>query len=394
MEETRAPSLNLAPGKEKALLRHHQWIYSGAVATYPDAETGDVVQVLTAAKKPIGLAFLNPRGQSIAAHMIASAGETIEEALKRKINEAIELRLKWFNPAETNAIRLIHAEGDSLPGLIVDAYNGVLVLQISHPGIDRYKSLIIDTLRSLLNPKAIFEKSTSFLRKKGGLDEVRAHLVGDPNPEVIALESGMQFTVNVQTGQKTGLFLDQREMRAWVRKMARGKKVLNAFAYTGGFSVTALLGGALTVDSVEINAKCEAQCQENIRLNQIDSTQHRFIAEDVFQFVQTADWSYDLVILDPPAFVKKRQDVPKAFRAYKELNRHVIQNMAPRSILLTASCSYHIDEALFANILFRAASEAGRFVKIVSRHIPAIDHPVSIYHPESQYLKSFALYIE
>ena len=323
--------------------------------------------------------------------MLAFGDETLAEALSKRIKEAADLRRRWFDPKQTNAVRIINAEGDGIPGLIVDSYNNTLVMQVANPGIERIKDEIVGYLVKELNPTSIYEKSTSFMRKKEGLEEVRGLVYGKDAPEVEILENGLRYAVHVLEGQKTGLFLDQREMRSLVRTLSDNKRVLNCFAYTGGFSIAALAGNATHVDSVEMSAKCEARIEKNLSLNNLEN--HTFICDDVFDYLKTTDWNYDLVILDPPAFVKKRNDIDKAFRAYKDLNRHAIEKMPSGSLLLTCSCSYHVDESLFQNILFRAANEAGRSVRIIEKHRLAHDHPVSIFHPESSYLKSFLLYI-
>lgn len=351
---------------------------------------GDLAEVLASNGERLGIAMLS-RGRSILGHMLAFGQETVEEALRQRIQEAAELRRRWFDPSRTNAVRLINAEGDGLPGLIVDAYNGTLVMQISNPGMERLKSQIVEQLIATFTPRSLFEKSTSFLRKKEGLEEIRAHLYGEACPEVEVLENGLKFAVDVLEGQKTGLFLDQREMRALVGHISREKKVLNCFAYTGGFSIAALAAGASHVDSVDSSAKCGPRIAKNLELNGLSN--HTWICEDVFSYLKRTDWDYDVVILDPPAFVKRKDDVAKAFRAYKDLNRHCMEKMKPGSILLTCSCSYHIEEPLFQNILFRAAVESGRRVRILEKHRGAHDHPISIFHPESSYLKSFLLYI-
>ena len=380
--------LRLKKGKEKPILQHHHWIYSGAIASL--SEEGSIAEVESSSGVKLGLAILN-QGHSIAAHMIAFRDETVESALKTRIAKAFDLRRRWFDPKQTNAIRLINAEGDGIPGLIVDSYAGVLVLQISHPALELLKDLIVSLLVDVCAPLAIYEKSTSFMRKKSGMEEARGLLYGAEHPEVEILENGLKFSVDMQTGQKTGLFLDQREMRAFIREHARGKRVLNGFAYTGGFSISALAGGALHVDSVEISGRCRAPVEKNLSLNGLSN--HQFIEADFFEFLKTPDLAYDLVILDPPAFVKKRNDIATGFRAYKELNRHVLSKIPSGSLLLTCSCSYHVDEPLFQNILFRASLESKRQVQILSRHRQALDHPISIFHPESSYLKSFLLYV-
>lgn len=383
----------LKKGKEKPLLQRHHWIYSGAIKEVTSKEEGDLLEVFSSSGKKLGTAFLNP-GHSIAAHMITFGEESLEEALKHRLKTAGDLRQKWFDPKVTNAIRLINAEGDGIPGLIIDAYAGVLVVQISHPGIEKIKDLLVPLIIETFSPRSIVEKSTSFLRKKGGMKEVRSHIFGEEVGEVEVLENGLQYSIDVIEGQKTGFFIDQREMRKLVGELSANKKVLNCFAYTGGFSIAALSSGASLVNSVEISAKCEAKITKNISLNKLPDEKHRFFNEDVFDFLQTCDWDYDLVILDPPAFVKKREDVSNAFRAYKNMNAKVMKEMKSNTLLLTCSCSYHIEESLFQNILFRAACEANRSIRILSRHRMAIDHPISIFHPESAYLKSFLLAID
>jgi len=347
--------------------------------------------VFSSTGEKLGVAMLN-KGRSILGHMLSFGSTPVEESLQTRIRQAGALRKQWFDPAHTNAIRLINAEGDGIPGLIVDSYAGVLVCQISHPGLERLKGQILSYLIEEFCPKAVYEKSTSFLRRKEGLEEVRAHLYGEELPEVEIVENGLRFSVAILEGQKTGLFLDQREMRLLVRQLAMQKRILNCFAYTGGFSLSALAGGALHVDSVESSARCELRIEKNLALNQLSA--HQFIQADVFDYLKTCAFDYDLIILDPPAFVKKREDVSRAFRAYKDLNAQAIRKMQPGSLLLTCSCSYHVDEALFQNILFRASLEAGRHVRILGKHRAALDHPISIFHPESSYLKSFLLYVQ
>jgi len=332
------------------------------------------------------------KGRSILGHMIAFGNDSLSMALPKRIEEAVNLRKRWFDPTHTNAIRLINAEGDGIPGLIVDSYADTLVIQVANPGIEGLKSEIVSHLVNIIKPKAIYEKSTSFMRMKEGLEPVRACLYGEEKAEIEVLENGLRYSVNILEGQKTGLFLDMREMRALVRNLSAGKRVLNCFAYTGGFSVSALAGGATHVESVESSAKCEALVNTNLTLNGLAN--HEFVCADVFDFLKTSSFNYDLVILDPPAFVKKRVDIARAFKAYKDLNRHAMEKMPAGSLLLTCSCSYHVDETLFQNILFRAACESKRNIRIIEKHRLAHDHPISIFHPESSYLKSFLLYIE
>ena len=384
-------SIRLKKGKDRPLRQNHHWIFSGAISNLSKTKE-QFADVFSHEGEKLGIAMLGS-GQSIIGHMLAFNDETIEEALFQRMETAISMRKSLFDLNVTNAFRLIHAEGDQIPGLIIDSYNGVLVIQISHPAIEALKPLIIENLITLCQPRTIIEKSTSFLRKKEGLNEVRQLLHGEDLKEIEVLENSIRYFVPLYDGQKTGLFLDQREMRSLVRDLSNQKKVLNCFAYTGGFSISALCGGATFVDSVEISKKCEPWVQNNLQLNQLPSDKHRFIPEDAIDFVAKSPLDYDLVILDPPAFVKHKESINRAFRAYKDLNKTAISKMKPGSFLLTCSCSYHVGDELFQNILFRASLEANRKVKIIEKHRLAHDHPISIFHPESSYLKSLLLYI-
>jgi 23S rRNA (cytosine1962-C5)-methyltransferase len=377
------PRLVLKKGKERPILQGHQWIYSGAIASMEAKEAGSLVEVVSATGEVLGLAFSQGR-HSIAATMIARSGESVEEALERKIRAAVSMRRQLFDPEETTGYRLIHAEGDEIPGLIIDDYAGVGVMQISSEGLEPYRPLIVDLLRCYC--KTLYEKSTTFLRKQKGLEEARGYKFGEEISEVEILEKGLRYLVSITEGQKTGFFLDQREMRHLVFQISKGKRVLNVFAYTGGFSVAAMAGGAKKVDSVEISGKCRPYLERNFELNGLPNG--TFYEEDAFDFLANDPLDYDLVILDPPAFVKKREDIDQAFRAYKELNRAVMAKVKKGTLLLTCSCSYHVGEELFGNILFRSALEAGVDAKILSRHRLALDHPISIYHPETNYLSS------
>ncbi|HEV7736213.1 MAG TPA: class I SAM-dependent rRNA methyltransferase [Chlamydiales bacterium] len=387
-------SIRLKKGKDRPLLQGHHWIYSGAIAENTTLKTDLFTRVLSHSGTMLGTAMLGASGNSIVGHMLSIGEETIEEAISARIRSALALRARLFNPTVTNALRLINAEGDGIPGLIVDSYAGVLVLQISHPSLEGVKGKIMEELVAQAKPRAIYEKSTSFLRKKEGLEEVKGHLYGEEIKEVEILENGLRYSVDLLDSQKTGLFLDQREMRQIVNNLSVGKRVLNCFAYTGGFSVSALKGGATHVDSVETSQKCGNAIAKNILLNGLSTDQHRFFGEDAIRFVVNQKLDYDVVILDPPAFAKQKSALDKAFKAYKDLNKAAIEKMPAGSILITCSCSYHVSEELFQNILFRASLEAGRKVRIIGRHAMAPDHPISIFHPESSYLKSLILYID
>ena len=293
-------------------------------------------------------------------------------------------------PENCTAYRLINAEGDGIPGLVADIYGKVVVLQATTCGIEKLKESIVEILIKLLAPSSIYEKSQGKAREQEGLESSEKLLYGKKIDEVQIEENGIKFLVRPEAGQKTGFFLDQREMRALVMRHAQGRRVLNCFSYTGGFSLAALKGGAQSATSIDICADALALAERNCALNDFS---HTVVKQDVFDYLKESTLPFDLVILDPPAFAKKRSDVMNACRGYKEINRLAIQKMPPGSLLLTSSCSHYIDETLFQNLLFQAAHEAGRTVKILSRHHNAFDHPLSLYHPEGHYLKSLLLYI-
>lgn len=383
----------LKPGREKAVLKHHPWIFSGAIEQLPICENGEILPVFSSSGQFLAKAYFHS-GNSIAGRILTFVDEPIEAAIEQKLATAIALRHALFDPEKTNAMRLINAEGDGLAGLIADLYDDVLVLQIHTAGMERLKPLLIELFCKLLPLRGIFEKSSSGSREEEGLAESGGTLYGDCPKEVVVKENGLLFLVPIHEGQKTGFFLDQREMRQSIAAHAAGKKVLNCFAYTGGFSLFALQAGATSVDSVDSSKAACHIAQENVLLNHFDTEKHRIINEDVFTFLRQNALDYDLLILDPPAFAKKRQHVSGACGAYKEINRTAMEKMPKGSLLLTCSCSYFIDAALFQNLLFQAALEAKRAVKIIARHLQANDHPISLFHPEGEYLKGFLLHLE
>ena len=277
--------------------------------------------------------------------------------------------------------------------MILDSYNGTLVIQISTKGMDVLRPRLIDYLDKKLHPQAIYEKSLLPSRKEEGLKEVQGVLKGNLPESIVIKENGLSFMINPEKSQKTGFFLDHRLMRQSIRMLARGKRVLNAFSYTGGFTVYALAGGAVKVDSVDISEDAVEMCRKNVILNGYEPEPHGFYHKDVFRFLREEPLDYDLIILDPPAFAKSRKDIISACRGYKDINRLAMQKMPRGSLLLTSSCSYHVDEVLFRKVVFQAACEAKRQVRVIGRHLLAPDHPINLFHPESDYLKSLLLYV-
>jgi 23S rRNA (cytosine1962-C5)-methyltransferase len=383
----------LKPGKDKAVRNRHHWIFSGAVQTLPDFENGSLLPVRAADGDILGHAYFN-RNSSIIGRMVSFGKTPAEEALRQNVEEAVRLRRRFFDPSVTNALRLINAEGDFLPGLVADLYGDVLVLQVATLGMERLKPFVLDLLVSALKPRSVYEKSDLPARREEGLADFEGTIFGEAVDKVRILEEGLPFEVSLVRSQKTGFYLDQREMRKLVRDFARGRHVLNAFAYTGAFSVFALRGGAVRADSVDSSESAIALAQENFELNALPSDSGVFFTADVFEFLREPGLDYDFIILDPPAFAKKKTDVVQACRGYKDINRLAIQKVRPRGLVLTSSCSHFVDEKLFQQVVFEAAQEAGRRVKILQRHRQPFDHPVNIYHPETEYLKGLLLYID
>lgn len=383
----------LKPGRDKAVRNRHHWIFSGAIRDLPGFEDGAILPVRDARGELLGHGYFN-RKSSITGRMVAFGDELPEAAVRRSLERALALRAGFFDPAVTNARRLVNAEGDGLPGLIADLYDDILVLQIATLGMEKLKPFVVEVLSGALRPRAILEKSDLPARREEGLDTSEAVLFGEPVDRVRILESGISYWVGLTEGQKTGFYLDQRESRRLVRECAAGRRVLNAFAYTGSFSVCALLGGALKADSVDSSAAAMALAQDNFELNGLGSDSGTFFTADVFEFLREPALDHDFIILDPPAFAKKRTDVVAACRGYKDINRLALQRVRTPGLVLTFSCSHFVDENLFQQVVFQAAGEAGRRVRILQKHRQAFDHPVNIYHPETAYLKGFLLYVD
>jgi 23S rRNA (cytosine1962-C5)-methyltransferase len=386
----RQPGVILKAGKEKALQHRHHWIFSGAVQSLPNFRDGEILPVYTAQGQLLGSGYFNSRS-NIIGRMLAFDATPPLEAIEQRLNEALAFRKTIFNPDQTNAYRLVNGEGDGLPGLVIDLYDQVAVIQLATKGMDLLRPWIVQYLQKKLEPQAIYERSLIPSRRQEGLKDAQGLLMGHLPESIRILENGLSFEIRLENAQKTGFFLDHREMRQWIRNMAQGKRVLNAFAYTGGFSVYALAGGAQVVDSIDISEEAMKMAAINVNLNGFSGQQ--FFCADVFQFLREKDLNYDLVILDPPAFAKRQKDIVAACRGYKDINRIAMQKMPSQSILLTCSCSHHVNEELFQKVIFQAAYEAKRSVRIIGRHHLGPDHPINVFHPEGDYLKSLLLFI-
>ena len=384
----------LKPGKEKSLLKRHPWIFSGAIERIPLIENGEVLSVFSSSGAFLAKGYFHGQN-SISGRVLTFLDQPIKEVLSSAIDQALALRKAFFSHEATNCYRLINAEGDGLPGLIVDRYDQVLVIQVNTCGMERLKSQIVEMLVTKCHPLAIYEKSSTSARKQEGLDDSQGWVYSTGPLDLVVREEGIIYRVSLDKGQKTGFFLDQREMRKKIRELSRGKRVLNCFSYSGGFSISSLLGGAAYVTSVDSSADALELARSNTELNGIDEKNHEMIQADVFDFLRTATSSYDLIILDPPAFAKKRGDSNRACAGYKEINRTAFELLkkshSSLPLLLTCSCSHFIDRPLFQHVIFQAANDAGCDAQILLQHLQAPDHPISLAHPEGEYLKSLLL---
>ena len=392
----------LKPRREESLLRYHPWVFSGAIAQIVGHPAeGDLVSVCSADGQL--LACGHYQIGSIAVRILSfDEDPTQPDFWERMLLRAYQLREAYglAQSAQTNCYRLVHGEGDGLPGLIVDYYDGVCVLQAHSVGMFRAKNAICEALKTVYGDrlKAVYDKSSGTAPFKAGLDLVDGYLWKAPDfddPELIVLENGKKFLVNWQEGQKTGFFLDQRENRAAVGRLAAGRRVLNLFCYTGGFSIYALAGGAVHVDSVDSSQRAMDMVDRNVALNGFTAEQHTSYCADAIDFVKNVpDGAYDLMIVDPPAFAKHRGALKNALRAYQRLNAAAIAKVAPGGFVFTFSCSQVVDKEAFALAVFSAAAETGRSVRILDRLNQPADHSVNIYHPEGEYLKGLLLYVE
>ncbi|BBL14964.1 class I SAM-dependent rRNA methyltransferase [Alistipes communis] len=399
---TTHPRIFLRRGKEESLLRRHPWIFSGAIGRVEcPSDTiaeGEIVDVHTAAGDFIA------RGHyqigSIAVRVLTFAQEPIDAAWWRaRIRSACEVRrtLGLIGNAATTCYRLVHGEGDSLPGLVIDIYGTTAVVQCHSVGMYRSRMQIAEALREVYGERlaAVYDKSSQTVPYKAGLNAVDGYLMGKvatPTQEVS--ENGHRFLVNWEEGQKTGFFLDQRCNRELVERYAAGRTVLNTFCYTGGFSVYAAAGGAKEVCSVDASERAVQLADENMRLNFGDSFPHTTLACDAVEYLKQIGDRYDLIILDPPAFAKHHKVLGNAMQGYKRLNARALSQIRPGGILFTFSCSQAVTKELFRTTVFSAAAIAGRNVRILHQLAQPADHPINIYHPEGEYLKGLVLYVE
>lgn len=387
----------LRRGKEESLKRFHPWIFSGAVMNLEgNPEEGDVVTVLD--NQHNFLCQGHWQVGSIAVRVLTFEQEPIDDAFwQKRLGEALGVRQAiGLADSETgDTYRLVHGEGDLLPGLVIDVYGKTAVMQAHSVGMHVSREQIAVALKQVMGERldSIYYKSETTLPIKAAIDGGNGFLLGESHTDV-AVENGLRFHIDWLKGQKTGFFVDQRENRSLLEHYSHGRSVLNMFCYTGGFSVYALRGGAKLVHSVDSSSKAVELVRANVELNFPAEPRHEAFAEDAFRFLDDMTVPYDLVVLDPPAFAKHRDAVKNALRGYTKLNARAMEKIAPGGILFTFSCSQAVSKEQFRTAVFTAATLAHRQVRILHQlHQPA-DHPVSIYHPEGEYLKGLVLYVE
>lgn len=388
----------LKPKKEESLLRFHPWVFSGAIARVEgNPEEGEVVEVYTSDKKYIAAGHYQIG--SIAVRVLTFQKEEINHDFwVRRLSVARDLRmaLRLIGTKTNNACRLVHGEGDNLPGLIIDLYDHTAVMQAHSAGMHVYRHEIASALKEVMGDTVlnIYYKSETTLPFKADLESTENGFLLGGSTENVAMENGLLFHVDWLKGQKTGFFVDQRDNRALLEHYSLGRNVLNMFCYTGGFSFYAMRGGARLVHSVDSSAKAIDLTRANVELNFPGDKRHEAFAEDAFKYLDRMGGEYDLIILDPPAFAKHRGALRNALRGYTKLNAKAFEKIRPGGILFTFSCSQVVSKQDFRNAVFTAAAQSGRSVRIMHQLTQPADHPVNIYHPEGEYLKGLVLYVE
>jgi len=390
-------SIYLKRGKEESLLRFHPWVFSGAILRMDEGiEEGDFVRVL--AENGGFIAVGHYQIGSISVRVLSFRDIQIDEEFwTNRLASALKMRISIGiadNP-QNNTYRLVHGEGDNLPGLVIDCYGKTAVMQAHSVGIHVCRKDIAVALMKVMGSRIenVFYKSETTLPFKAELGQENGFIIGGSDDNT-ALENGLKFHVDWLRGQKTGFFVDQRENRSLLEQYARGKRVLNMFCYTGGFSFYAMRGGAELVHSVDSSGKAIELTRANVELNFPGDTRHEAYCDDAFKFLEKAGNQYDLIILDPPAFAKHRGALHNALKGYTRLNRAALEKIQKGGILFTFSCSQVVTKDNFRNAVFTAAAQSGRKVRILHQlHQPA-DHPINIYHPEGEYLKGLVLYVE
>ncbi len=387
-------TVTLKPGREGPVIAGHPWVFSGAIAsTTGEGPAGSLAQVVAADGSAVGIGYVNPRC-SITVRMLSRQIEEIDASfIGRRLKAALTVR-RAVVPPDTTAYRLVNGEGDFLPGVIVDVYGPFIIYQSLTAGAEVLKPLVVAALVRLLSPQGIYEKSEGGVRQEEGLTNTAGILWGEEPPPLVEIqENGCRFFVNVRGGQKTGFFLDQRENRALIGTMAPGKRILNGFAYTGGFGIIAAryrIGHVVSVDSSEAALRL---ARKNWQGNGLPEAQGDFVQADMFSYLRETTESFDLIVLDPPPFIRRRQDLKVGISGYKEINLQALRLLPPGGQLLTFSCSQHLSTSDFFHTVLFAATDARRNVRVLKHLGPAADHPVNLVHPEGSYLKGLWLWL-
>lgn len=380
--------VRLKPGREGPVRAGHPWVFSGAIArTEGEEPAGTLARVISADGMLIGIGYVNPRC-SITVRLLTWQDEAIDACfIRKRIVAALTLRQATL-PPRTTGYRLINGEGDFLPGIIVDVYGDFLVCQFLTAGADRLKPLIVETLVTLLSPHGIYEKSEGNVRHEEGLPNAAGVLFGQEPPALVAIEeTGCQFFIHIQGGQKTGFFLDQRNNRALVGSLARGKYILNGFSYSGGFGIVAAKQGAQRVVSVDSSATALQLARQNWHGNDLPDATGIFVQSDMFSYLRETTEVFDAIVLDPPPFIRRRQDVRVGITGYKEINLQALRLLPPGGYLFSFSCSQHLSAQDFLQTVLFAAADARRRVQLLQHLGPGPDHPVNLAHGEGPYLK-------
>ncbi len=400
METNNTKQIKLKPKKEESLKRFHPWVFSGAIANKSsDLEEGEIVKVVSSQNEFLGVGHYQIGSISVRILSFDDVIINVDFYIK-SIRSAYIMRLENGLINESNqTYRLIHGEGDNLPGLIVDIYGKSAVVQAHSVGMDRDKEVIVLALKDVFGKdrlENIYYKSESTLPYKADIQPKDGYIYGgNSRGEAISIENGLKFNIDWLRGQKTGFFIDQRENRSLLEKYSKDRNVLNMFCYTGAFSVYAMRGGAKSVKSIDSSSKAVMLTKENVELNFANDSRHDALNEDAFKYLrEISENEYDLIILDPPAFAKHRAAVTNALKGYKRINAAAIDKIKSGGILFTFSCSQVISKDQFRAAVFSAAAMTGRKVRILHQLTQPLDHPISIYHPEGEYLKGLVLHIE
>lgn len=391
------PKIFLKPGKEQSIKRFHPWIFSGAIKRIEGTvEEGDIIEIFSNTGDYLATGHYQP--SSISVRIFSFKHEKIDTNFWRdKLQNALYLRqvLGLYQSKHTNIFRLVHGEGDGLPGLVIDIYGATAVIQCHSLGMFKIREELAKLLLDIFegNLKSVYDKSSAALPFKSGVATNDGYIIGGEVSDKL-LENNLRFKISWVEGQKTGFFIDQRENRLLLQYLSKDKTVLNAFGYTGGFSVYAIEGGASKVVTVDSSEKAIEMTNQNVAMNFKGISHHTSVCDDVFEYLRKADEKYDIIVLDPPAFAKHNDALRNALQAYKRLNAAAIQKINPGGVLFTFSCSQVVNKVDFRNAVFSGCAITGRQVKILHQLTQPADHPINIYHPEGEYLKGLVLQVE